>query len=304
MAHNDFKRYAWLIDLLNNVDGASFQDINDAWQDEPELNPEGKELPLRTFYNHLAAIKSIFDITIERYKTDGKYRAVIDESQFSGRMKIVLMSTLSLNNVADQYKNLKGRIQYESDPFIYPEWMRRILHAMNYGRMIRLDYRKYGDERTSSRELSPYCLKMFKRRWYLLAMEEKSLKTFALDDRTKDVKELKKTFDFPDDFDAESYFQDTFGIRKASPKKVVLKAFGQEIDYLRSTPLHPSQKELETSDDYAIFSLNVGIDAWEFIQEIFSRGDRIEVLEPLSLRQSIAAKIEGMRGHYAEFWQT
>lgn len=30
MAYNDFKRYVWLIDLLNNVDGASFQDINDA----------------------------------------------------------------------------------------------------------------------------------------------------------------------------------------------------------------------------------------------------------------------------------
>ena len=303
MALNDFKRYVWLIDLLNNVDGASFLDINDAWQDEPELNPEGKELPLRTFYNHLAAIKSIFDITIERTKTDGKYRAAIDEGQFSGRMKKVLMSTLSLNNVANQYKNLNGRVLYESEPFKYPEWMSRILHAMNYGRMIKLEYRKYGDNRSSSRELSPYCLKMFKRRWYLLALQGKSLKTFALDDRTRNVKELDKTFDFPDDFNAESYFKDTFGIRNASPKNVILKAYGQEADYLRSAPLHPSQKELETSDDYAIFSLDVGIDAWEFIQEILSRGDRIEVLEPLSLRQSIAAKIEEMRARYAEFWQ-
>ena len=248
MAHNDFKRYVWLVDLLNNVDGASFQDINDAWQDEPELNPEGKELPLRTFYNHLTAIKSIFDITIERTKIDGKYRVAIDENQFSGRMKRVLMSTLSLNNVVDQYKNLYGRILYESEPFIYPEWMSRILHAMNYGRMIMLEYRKYGEERSSSRELSPYCLKMFKRRWYLLALQGKTLKTFALDDRTRNVKELDKTFGFPDDFDADSYFQDTFGIRKASPKRVILKAYGQEADYLRSAPLHPSQKELEASD--------------------------------------------------------
>ena len=303
MAHNDFKRYVWLVDLLNNVDGASFQDINDAWQDEPELNPEGKELPLRTFYNHLTAIKSIFDITIERTRTDGKYRVAINDNQFSGRMKRVLMSTLSLNNVVDQYKNLKGRVLYESEPFIYPEWMSRILHAMNYGRMIRLEYRKYGEERSSSRELSPYCLKMFKRRWYLLALQGKTLKTFALDDRTRNVKELDKTFGFPDDFDADSYFQDTFGIRKASPKRVILKAYGQEADYMRSAPLHPSQKELEASDDYTIFSLNVGIDAWEFIQELLSRGDRIEVLEPLSLRQSIASIIEDMRGRYAEFWQ-
>ena len=73
MAHNDFKRYVWLIDLLNNVDGASFQDINDAWQDEPELNPEGKELPLRTFYNHLTAIKNVFDITYNTFELKKRY---------------------------------------------------------------------------------------------------------------------------------------------------------------------------------------------------------------------------------------
>ena len=303
MAHNDFKRYVWLIDLLNNVDGATFQDINDAWQDEPELNPEGKELPLRTFYNHMAAIKEVFDITIERSKADGKYRVAIDGSRNLGRMKNALMSTLSLNNVVGQYKNLEGRILYESDPLVYPKWMSCILHAMNYGKRIRLDYKKYGDDHASSRELSPYCLKMFKRRWYLLALDGKTLKTFALDDRTVNVNEINKSFDFPDDFDADVYFRDTFGIRRASPKRVLIKAYGQEVDYLRSVPLHLSQKELETADGYSLFSLNVGIDAWEFIQEILSRGDRIEVLEPLSLRQSIAAKIEEMRSLYAEHGQ-
>ena len=52
MAHNDFKRYVWLIALLYNSGGATFNDIDLDWQDQPELNPEGKPLPNRTFNNH------------------------------------------------------------------------------------------------------------------------------------------------------------------------------------------------------------------------------------------------------------
>lgn len=107
--------------------------------------------------------------------------------------------------------------------------------------------------------------------------------------------------DYVKDFDAEAYFRDTFGIRNAPARKVIVKAYGHEADYWRSCPLHPSQQEIETGKDYAVFSLKVGTDAWEFVQELLSRGDRIEVLKPQSLRKEIARYIEVMRGRYAEY---
>lgn len=106
--------------------------------------------------------------------------------------------------------------------------------------------------------------------------------------------------DYAEDFDAESYFRDTFGIMKSPAKNVIVKVYGNEADYWRSSPLHPSQQEIETENDYAVFSLKVGTDAWEFVQELLSRGDRIEVLKPQSLRKEIARYIEVMRGRYAE----
>ena len=218
-------------------------------------------------------------------------------------MQKSLMSMLSLRNTIDRYKGLSGRILYEEEPDVFPEWMRRILYAMNHGKQILLEYRKYGDTRTTSRTLEPYCLRMFRRRWYLLAKDGKTLKTFALDDRTAGIEELNTSFTLPKDFNAEEYFRNVFGIRSSPPKRVLLKAYGHEVDYLRSTPLHPSQKEEETGDGYAIFSLFIGIDAWEFYQEILSRGNRIEVLAPETLRKDIADRIEEMRAHYAEFWQ-
>ena len=303
MAHNDFKRYVWLIETLNRNNGVTFDDLDKIWQDDPVLNPDEAPLPQKTFYNHLKAIKEIFGLSIKLNRNDKKYRVVADDSDYSGSMQRALMSTLSLNGAIERYKDLEGRILYEEEPYVYPEWMRQIIHAMKYNRKIRLDYHKYGETSTSHREICPYCLKMFRRRWYLLAQDGKDLKTFALDNRTIGVKELNKEFDFPKDFNAEAYFRDAFGIRIGKPAEVQVKAIKKEADYWRSAPLHPSQREIETTDDYAVFSLNVNIDSWEFIQELLSRGDRIEVLEPISLRRIIAMRVENMRNLYAEFWQ-
>ncbi len=300
MAHNDFKRYVWLVDLLGNSGGSSFADIDKAWQNAGDMNPDGKPLPVRTFYNHIEAVRSVFGIDIRKSGEDRLYRIIPGDDIYADRMQETLMSILSLNRTVNLYKDLKGRILYEDGSDVCPEWMRTIVRAMNEGRKIRLAYRKYGEDAVSSRNLSPYCLKMFKHRWYLLAKEDRSLKTFALDDRTENVEVLESTFKFPEDFNAESHFRDVFGIRSSPAKRVVLKAYGNEVDYLRSVPLHPSQKEEEAGDGYAVFSIFVGIDAWEFYQEILSRGDRLEILLPKTLREGIAACIEKMRRRYAE----
>ena len=303
MAHNDFKRYIWLIALLYNSGGASFNDIDLDWQDQPELNPEGKPLPNRTFNNHRESIKEIFGFSIEYSAMDKKYH--ISDDLYSGRMQqaLLLMSSLSLWNNKDSYEKMAGRILYEEEPFVYPPFMRRIISAMDNDKKIALDYMKYGDRKASRRKLAPYCLKMFKRRWYLIAKEGDALKTFCLDNRTRNVKVLDETFQYPKDFNPAAYFKDAFGIRTAPAKDVVLKAYGLEADYLRSAPIHSSQKETEKGADYSIFTLHVGTNAWEFYQELLSHGERIEVLAPASLRKAIAKKIEEMRERYAEFRQ-
>ena len=297
MAHNDFKRYIWLIELLNRVDGASFQDINDAWRDNLQLNPQGEKLPLRTFYNHMNVIKEIFDLEIARSKSDGKYRV----SNYYGKGQEEIVSYLSLNATLNRYKDLKGRVLYEKEPRTVHDLLQKVIQAMHEGKKINLEYRKYGETWPKDRTLSPYCLKMFKRRWYLLAKEGESLKTFAIDDRVISISVMGIASSYPANFDAKAYFRDTYGIQPTPARNVLIKTYGVETDYWRSSPLHPSQQEIETGKDYAIFSLKVGTEAWEFIQELLSRGDRIEVLKPQSLRKEMARCIEGMRERYAEF---
>lgn len=307
MAYLDFKRYVWLINIVRNSEdlgGASFEDIDKAWQDDP-LNPdEGRPLPRRTFHNHLDAIREIFGVTIAFDYSDKKYHIRYLDGEDARRRQEDLMAMLSINEMAERLKGMKGRIIYEEPPLVWPEWLSRVGVAMKEGRKIVLKYRKYGSQEASERLLAPYCLKLFKRRWYLLAKnEEDELRTYTLDTRTRGISITDEHFRMPKDFDPAEYFEGAFGVVTGTPERVVVKTFGTETDYWRSAPLHHSQKEIATGDGHSLFELWVNPNAWEFIQELLSRGDHIEVMEPESLRERMAEEIKKTAARYADFWQ-
>ena len=74
-------------------------------------------------------------------------------------------------------------------------------------------------------------------------------------------------------------------------QQVLLKVYGKQVRYFRSLPLHSSQEEIETHRDHSVFAYNLAPD-FDFKQDILSFGDTIEVLEPATLRNSIAHSIE------------
>ena len=313
MAYLDFKRYVWLIDLLNNFDGVAFEDIDDAWKDAKDLNPEGKPFPLKTFYNHLKAIRSIFDIDIKLSRKDGRYRVLNTEPVGIGRMQKSLMSMLSLRNTIDRYKGLSGRILYEEEPDVFPEWMRRILYAMNHGKQILLEYRKYGDTRTTSRTLEPYCLKLYNRRWYMLVKKADAptathdtakkgdLFIFSLD-RIESIELLQTKFTVDKNFDAATFFSDCFGIMVDDSKKserIVLRAYGLEPYYLRDLPMHHSQKEIKRTDSYTDFEFKLR-PAQDFIEHLLSLSTRVRVLEPAWLVKEMQQRLRDALNAYNE----
>lgn len=67
--------------------------------------------------------------------------------------------------------------------------------------------------------------------------------------------------------------------------------------YLRSLPIHHSQKELTSEDGHADFSLRL-IPTFDFIQELLLHRDQLEVLQPQSLRNEIAELITQMSKRY------
>ena len=86
--------------------------------------------------------------------------------------------------------------------------------------------------------------------------------------------------------------------RQGRPLETVkLKVSHDQANYLRSLPLHPSQKELVHTGEYSIFSVEVR-PTFDFQQEILWNGDAMEVLEPLWLRKEIAGIVKRMWNNY------
>ena len=71
-------------------------------------------------------------------------------------------------------------------------------------------------------------------------------------------------------------------------QRVVIRAFGKEANYLRDLPLHHSQKEIATTEEYSDFELTLSPTA-DFFSPLLSRGAAIKILEPESLANDIKA---------------
>jgi predicted DNA-binding transcriptional regulator YafY len=72
--------------------------------------------------------------------------------------------------------------------------------------------------------------------------------------------------------------------------------FDQQVDYVRSLPMHASQKEIETGEGYAIFEYRI-CPSFDFVQHLLWN-KKVEVLSPLSLREEMKKELEEMLGRY------
>lgn len=293
MAKNFFKRYIWLVDLINRRKYVSFKEISEAWMRSP-LNETGDPLSERTFFNHKDAIAGMFGIEILNDRSLGFYigRSDVGSDETSDWM----LHTLCLNNVLHENADMKDRILMEKVPSS-ERFLTDIISAMRDFRVISLCYQSFRHPEPFCFNVRPYCVKYFKQRWYLLGDSDLGLRIYSLD-RFVDMEELEEHFEIPKGFDAEEYFGNYFGvIIGEEPEDVKIRVVPDQVKYFRTLPLHGSQRETTQEDGSSVFSYHIA-PTFDFVQEILSHGADVEVLEPAELRESIADIIAGMASRY------
>jgi hypothetical protein len=288
----NLRRFIWLIDLISKAGdkGITFVEINNKWRAADYLS-EGHEYPLRTFNNHRKDIESIFDIEIRCHLNDYTYYIENDDaiSNVKG-LKKWLLGTISVKNMIANNQSIKNRIILEETPSSH-NVLSTIIEAMQDNKMLVFDYKPYWKEESSHIfDFEPWALKNFKKRWYVLGkFSIGQLRIFALD-RMKTIDISVNGFEMPDTFDASSFFDTVYGIiidEDIPVQDITLKVEAYQSHYMRALPLHPSQNEEERCDGYSIFSLHLR-PTFDFIQELLSLGEKLEVLAPKSLRSEIA----------------
>lgn len=301
MATNLINKYVWLVDTIYRARKISFEDINRRWTDS-ELS-EGVELSKRTFHKWRIAIEEIFGLVIEN-ENRGEYRYYIyneDEVRNSG-LRSWMISTISVSNLLIDSQGVKDRILLEDIPS-GQQFLPTIIEALKENKVLYMTYKSYWVDEEHTFDIEPYCVKLFKHRWYVVArnryFKQNNIRTYSLD-RIRALYKKGETFTMPADFQPEEHFNGCYGIIAGDGteiEKVELKVSAGQANYVRSLPLHSSQRETKTGDDFCVFEYRIR-PTLDFMQEIMSRADDVEVLSPQWFRQEVAERVKKMNGFY------
>lgn len=289
MAKNYFRSYIWLLETLQSRGPLTMAQIKDLWSRSP-INEDRKALAPRTFANHIASIGDIFGIDISCDRRDNTYFIENEDSLGNKGLRDWMMEALSLNSLINESAGLRSRLLFENEPSSH-RFLTDIIRAIRDERMINVNYQSFKMEAPRDFLLEPFCLKEYKRRWYLFARDHdgrnKEPHSFSLD-RMNSVIISEKPFVVPKSFNAHTFFSTRYGVLQYEGEKAVhikLKVSARQANYFRTLPLHLSQKETEKNSEYSIFSYYLTPN-YDFIHDVLYFGDDVEVLEPVELRKT------------------
>ena len=276
-----FMHYVWIVNMLRRR-RLTLSELNDLWVGDEVA--EGNPLPRSSFNKYRDAILDMFGLVIDCDATYHYYISnpgEIDEDQ----TKQWMLSTLTTGLTLSGSSAIKDRIILENVPAGY-EFLPVILQAIRQTRVIMMGYQKFGFD-AYTKPVNPYAVRLFRQRWYLLADNGERMAIYSLD-RMQQATLTEQHFHRPKDFSPEAYFAEYFGVMTdGTPlEHVVLRAYGKMANLLRTLPLHASQRELESGEGYTDFALDIR-PSIDFVSELLSKIDGLDVLEPQNLKEKI-----------------
>ncbi len=282
-----FKEYVWLVNTIAKHKRITLEEINRLWC-KTEMSG-GVEMARSTFNRHKDAIEDIFGIYIDCDRKDGyRYHIGNAEELRQDTIQNWMLSTLAVHNMLTDNKSIHNRILLESIPSS-GDYLTELTDAMKHNLKVKIVYRKYSQASGDERLISPFCVKLYRRRWYVLAQIDcGEMRCFSLD-RIIGLTTTAESFILPESFDANAYFHDVIGVMIESNKKaerIVVRAYGQERYYLRDLPLHPTQRNIGSTSEYTDFEYHI-VPTADFIAHLLSCGGLLQVLSPLWLADKI-----------------
>lgn len=296
---NQLQKYTWLIDTIRRAGKISHKDLSDKWERNKDLS-DSKPLPRATFNHWRDAILDQFSIKIDCQKVGGYlYFIANPEDIDDDNLKKWMLDSFAVGNLIGENLSLKGRILVDEIPS-GRDHLTSMLEAMKDNRVVNITYHPFGHDRGYTFPIEPYCVKLFENRWYVLAHNNRDeIRIYGLD-RLDRVELTDMSYRLPKDFNADEYFESAYGIVIGSdvePERIVIRANRAHKHYLRSLPLHHSQRMIDDCGEYADFELTLA-PTYDFVMKLLQFGPMIEVLSPPSLRATMKGWITDMQELY------
>ena len=292
-----FNCYIWLLNTIARGP-ISRAAIDEKWAHSSVNEYKQDYLPESNFHRWKSTVEMLFDVHIKCNAYNEYY--IKEASDLRGAdLRLRLLNLMSMDSLLKDSKELSDQILFEPIPsgekFLAP-----IIEAMRDKTAIEMTYQGFTKDYPATFIVEPYCLKMFKQRWYMLAYSPGTddMRVYGLD-RIQAIESSTEKYKIPKDFDAERYFKNTYGVSFADdqPEEVKVKISAYQANFLRSLPIHASQEEIDCNDEFSIFRYFV-VPTFEFMQELRKYGSELEVLSPQSLRDEFIDEAGSLYSKY------
>jgi predicted DNA-binding transcriptional regulator YafY len=292
------KRYSLVINCLRKAP-ATFEEIQKFLSIQSDIDEEKYTMSKRTLQRDINEIASLYDIEIASNRSTKNYEIIEDENDDRNER---LMESFEIFSALNWSKNLKNHLIVEKRRPLGTEHMHGLLHAIKNQFQVQCNYEKYWDSQgvKSQRTLLPLALKEARNRWYLIAQDlvDAVVKTFGLD-RISNLELSHTKFKYPSEYDIDEQFKDAFGIisTEKEAQKVVLELSIAQANYIKSLPLHHSQKIISENESTCTIQLYLR-PTYDFVMELMSMGKEVKVIEPQKLQEEIIAKLKANLNSY------
>ena len=293
MAKKDsINRYNLIINKVRKYP-CTFKEVISFLEEQSGLQGIDLTISKRTFQRDLEDIRTIFNIDIQ-FDYSRKVYYIVEEGapEYNDRI-LEAFDTFNALNITDRISNF---INFENRRPKGTENLYGMVHAIKNKFKISYTYYKFWNETPTERTVEPFALKEFKNRWYLIAKDDKDerIKIFALD-RLSGLNISSRHFKSDDTYNVENHFKYCFGIITPDdltdkPEEIILSLKPFQGKYIKSLPLHSTQKVLVDNDKELRISLTLHI-TFDFVMELISLAENLTVIQPESLMKEIKNKL-------------
>ena len=299
-----FKRYLYVIDRLRSRP-CSFNNLqehvmlkleNDLIDTTYDRSFRSFEYALRTFERDKKDITTLFGIVIHYDRKDKTYS--IDEAEIQDQSVTRLIEVFSIHQALKEENKFSPSVFLEKRKSLGTEHIHGIIHAIQNGYILNFTHQKHWEDFSTDREVKPIAIKESQQRWYLVALDksDESVKTFGLD-RISNLKITDTKFKALK-YNVEKEFRYAFGVETYSPvEKVVMRFSVKQGNYIKTFPLHSSQKVLEENENNLLIEIHIHTTN-DIIMELLKYGNDVKVIEPESLIATMKERIKQMANLY------
>lgn len=296
--HGTIRRYTLEIEKIRHGQFPSFQEIKDY------LFEHGFEIGDRTIQRDIEQVRFEFGIEI-KYDRDKNgyyidYENSLNIESFFRFLEIVNTAELLTESLLESKDSLK-HISFDTGGGLKGiENLKPLLKAIKDNRKISFTHFNFHTEKSRKYTLKPYLLKEYQNRWYVVGIIGgfKELRTFGIE-RIENLEIKTETFKPDKKLNPIEMFNKTIGLvySENTPQTIVLSFTPTQGKYVKTLPLHSSQRILIDDEQECRVSLEV-VPNYELTQQIFKHGETVKVIEPQWLKDEIKGILERTLGKY------